>query len=96
MGALLFAITLSALLNKTVLHFTKQFKRVNDKGEKRLSNKNISPFGPKYNDSNLLNSCCFKVISSSLSCIRSFVNMALSFAKSVFNFSIYLVFSNNF
>ena len=45
MGALLFAITLSALLNKTVLNFTKQFKRVNDKGEKRLSNKNISPFG---------------------------------------------------
>ncbi|MDA9197691.1 undecaprenyl/decaprenyl-phosphate alpha-N-acetylglucosaminyl 1-phosphate transferase [Acidimicrobiia bacterium] len=44
-GALLFAITLSALLNKTVLHFTKQFKRQNDKGEKRLSNKNISPFG---------------------------------------------------
>ena len=44
-GALLFAITLSALLNKTVLHFTKQFKRLNDKGEKRLSNKNISPFG---------------------------------------------------
>ena len=44
-GALLFAITLSALLNKTFLHFTKQFKRLNDKGEKRLSNKNISPFG---------------------------------------------------
>jgi UDP-GlcNAc:undecaprenyl-phosphate GlcNAc-1-phosphate transferase len=44
-GALLFAITLSALLNKTFLHFTKQFKRLNDKSEKRLSNKNISPFG---------------------------------------------------
>jgi len=44
-GALLFAITLSALLNKTFLHLTKQFKRLNDKGEKRLSNKNISPFG---------------------------------------------------
>ena len=44
-GALLFAITLSALLNKTFLHFTKQFKRLNHKGEKRLSNKNISPFG---------------------------------------------------
>ena len=44
-GALLFAITLSALLNKTFLHFTKQFKRLSDKSEKRLSNKNISPFG---------------------------------------------------
>jgi len=44
-GALLFAITLSALLNKTFLHFTKKFKRKNNKLEKRLSNKNISPFG---------------------------------------------------
>jgi len=44
-SALLFALTLSALLNKTFLHFTKQFKKQIDKGEKRLSNKNISPFG---------------------------------------------------
>ena len=39
------AITLSALLNKTFMHFTKQFKKKTVKSEKRLSNKNISPFG---------------------------------------------------
>ena len=44
-AAALLAITLSALLNKTFMHFTKQFKKKNDKSEKRLSNKNISPFG---------------------------------------------------
>ena len=43
--AALLAIALSALLNKTFLHFTKQFKKKNTKSEKRLSNKNISPFG---------------------------------------------------
>ena len=41
----LLAITLSALLNKTFMHFTKQFKKKSVKSEKRLSNKNISPFG---------------------------------------------------
>ena len=41
----LLAITLSALLNKTFMHFTKQFKKKTVKSEKRLSNKNISPFG---------------------------------------------------
>ena len=44
-AAALLAITLSALLNKSFMNFTKQFKRKNHKGEKRLSNKNISPFG---------------------------------------------------
>jgi len=41
----LLAITLSALLNKTFMHLTKQFKKKTVKSEKRLSNKNISPFG---------------------------------------------------
>jgi UDP-GlcNAc:undecaprenyl-phosphate/decaprenyl-phosphate GlcNAc-1-phosphate transferase len=44
-AAALLAITLSALLNKSFMNFTKQFKRKNHKSEKRLSNKNISPFG---------------------------------------------------
>lgn len=43
--ALLLAITLSALLNNTFMYFTKQFKKKTFKSEKRLNNKNISPFG---------------------------------------------------
>ena len=44
-AAALLAITLSALLNKSFMHFTKQFKKNNNKSEKRLSDNNISPFG---------------------------------------------------
>ena len=41
----LVGIILSALFNKTFMHFTKQYKKKNTKSEKRLSNRNISPFG---------------------------------------------------
>ena len=44
-AAALLAITLSALLNKIFMNFTKHFRKKNNKSEKRLSNKNISPFG---------------------------------------------------
>ena len=43
--ALLLAITLSGLLNRTFMHLTKEFKKKNTEGEKRLSDENISPFG---------------------------------------------------
>ena len=44
-AAAFIAFILSALLNKSFMQFTKQFKKKNNKSEKRLSNKNISPFG---------------------------------------------------
>ena len=44
-AAALLAITLSALLNKIFMNSTKNFKKKNNKIEKRLSHKNISPFG---------------------------------------------------
>ena len=43
--AVLMSATLSALLNKIFMHYTKEFKKENTKSEKRLNNKNISPFG---------------------------------------------------
>ena len=43
--ALILGITLSALLNKTFMLLTKEFKKKNIGDEKRLNNKNISPFG---------------------------------------------------
>ena len=39
------AFIFSALLNKSFMHLTKQFKKKNYKSEKRLSDKNISHFG---------------------------------------------------
>ena len=43
--ALILGITLSALLNRTFMLLTKEFKKKNIRDEKRLNNKNISPFG---------------------------------------------------
>ena len=63
------------------------------RGVKRF--KNISPAGPKYNDSSRLNSVCLIAISSSFSSIRSCVKIAFSFAKSVFKTSIWRVSLSN-
>jgi UDP-N-acetylmuramyl pentapeptide phosphotransferase/UDP-N-acetylglucosamine-1-phosphate transferase len=43
--AILFALTFSILMNGMLMRLTKNYKKKNERSEKRLSNRNISPYG---------------------------------------------------
>ena len=43
--AITLAFTISTFLNRVLINFARNYKKKNNKNERRLSNKNIPPYG---------------------------------------------------